>query len=210
MTQNPIIPNDDPDEILRKVELEREQERRAVIDGWALLLEIRDRETSGHSQRVIELAVALAEKAGLPSAEVEGIRRGALLHDIGKIGIPDSILWKPGPLSDDEWRVMRRHTLIGYRALKSIPFLHDALDIVLYHHERWDGSGYPEGLQGEAIPISARLYAIVGVWDSLRSDQPYRPGWTDEQARQYLMAQAGCHFDPQLVQLFLEMLDQAS
>jgi HD-GYP domain-containing protein (c-di-GMP phosphodiesterase class II) len=138
------------------------------------------------------------------------IRRGSLLHDIGKMGVPDTILLKPGPLTDEEWLVMRKHPGYAYEMLSSIDYLRPALDIPYCHHEKWDGSGYPRGLKGEAIPFSARLFAIVDVWDALRSDRPYRKGWSETKARAYILEQRGTHFDSAVVDKFMKMLDQGS
>jgi HD-GYP domain-containing protein (c-di-GMP phosphodiesterase class II) len=153
------------------------------------------------------MTVRLARAMGLSEAELVQLRRGALLHDIGKMGIPDAILLKPGPLTEDEWRIMRKHPVYAYGLLAPIAFLHGALDISHYHHEKWDGTGYPDGLAGEQIPLAARIFAVVDVWDALRSDRPYRPGWPDEKVRTHIREQAGRHFDPQVVAVFLEMLE---
>jgi HD-GYP domain-containing protein (c-di-GMP phosphodiesterase class II) len=136
------------------------------------------------------------------------VRRGALLHDIGKMGIPDEILQKPGPLSEDEWEIMRKHPLYAYELLIEIPYLQPALDIPYYHHEKWDGSGYPYGLRGEEIPLAARIFAIVDVWDALCSDRPYRKAWVCRQALEYIQGQAGKHFDPRLVTEFLKLMEE--
>jgi HD-GYP domain-containing protein (c-di-GMP phosphodiesterase class II) len=136
------------------------------------------------------------------------MRRGALLHDIGKIGIPDSILLKPGPLTDDEWEVMRRHPTYAHELLAPIAYLRPSLDIPYCHHEKWDGSGYPRGLAGETIPLAARIFAVVDVWDALSSDRPYRDAWPSEEVLQYLRDGAGAHFDPRIVDTFLR-LEQA-
>jgi HD-GYP domain-containing protein (c-di-GMP phosphodiesterase class II) len=133
------------------------------------------------------------------------VRRGALLHDIGKMGIPDSILLKPGPLSEAEWVIMRRHPNYAYELLSPIDYLRQALDIPHYHHEKWDGSGYPYHLEHERIPITARIFSIVDVWDALRSDRPYRAGWPDEKVMDYLRAEAGKHFDPEVVKAFMSL-----
>ncbi|HVM71922.1 MAG TPA: HD domain-containing phosphohydrolase, partial [Anaerolineales bacterium] len=138
--------------------------------------------------------------------ELEHVRRGTLLHDIGKMGIPDAILLKPGKLTDEEWVIMRRHPVLAYEMLSSIAYLRPALDIPHYHHERWDGSGYPEGLKGEQIPLYARIFAVVDVYDALTNDRPYRPAWTTDQAIEYLHAEAGKQFDPVIVETFLNML----
>ena len=178
----------------------------ATIEGWARALELRDQETEGHAQRVAALTVALARRLGVPNERLPHIRRGALLHDIGKMGIPDHILKKPGPLDDHEWEIMRQHPLWAYDMLKDIPYLQPALAIPLFHHERWDGSGYPSGLTGTAIPLAARIFAVVDVYDALTSDRPYRPAWSKEKALAYLEEQKGKLFDPRVVDAFLEMM----
>lgn len=177
-----------------------------TIAGWSRALDLRDRETEGHSQRVTEGAVRLGQALGLTAEALIHLRRGALLHDIGKMGIPDSILQKPGPLNEAEWAVMRRHPDIAYDLLSSIAFLRPALDIPHYHHERWDGTGYPAGLRGDEIPLSARVFAVIDVWDALRSDRPYRPAWSEERVREHIAASRGTHFDPRVVDAFLDLL----
>ncbi|MDT8898347.1 GAF domain-containing protein [Thermanaerothrix sp. 4228-RoL] len=175
----------------------------ATIEGWSYALDLRDKETEGHTQRVTELALRLARALGLSGEALVHLRRGALLHDIGKMGVPDSILHKPGPLTDEEWVLMRRHPVFAYEMLSRIEYLRPALDIPYCHHEKWDGTGYPRGLKGEEIPLAARIFAVVDVWDALTSDRPYRPAWTREQAMAYLREQAGKHFDPHIVEVFL-------
>ncbi len=174
----------------------------ATLRGWSTALEMRERETAGHSQRVVHYTLELARALGIDNEEMIHIRRGALLHDIGKMGIPDSILLKPGPLSEDEWMIMRQHPTYAHRLLSSIPYLLPALDIPCYHHERWDGSGYPNGLAGEDIPLTARIFTVVDVWDALSSDRPYRPAWTNEVVLKYIRDQAGKQFDPKVVVAF--------
>lgn len=174
-----------------------------TLAGWVAALDLRDEETNGHSQRVTQLTVRLARAMGLDDEAIVQIRRGALLHDIGKMGIPDAILRKPGALTDEEWAIMRRHPEYADQLLAPIRFLQPALNIPYYHHERWDGTGYPCGLQGEAIPLPARIFAVVDVYDALRSDRPYRAGWSEERTRSYIRAQAGSHFDPAVVEVFL-------
>ncbi len=179
----------------------------ATIEGWVRALDLRDQETEGHSLRVTELTVQLARAAGIEEAELVHIRRGALLHDVGKLGIPDAVLLKPGPLTDAEWVIMRQHPQYAYDMLAPIVYLHPALDIPYCHHERWDGSGYPRGLVGTAIPLAARLFAVVDVWDALNSDRPYRKRWPEAEAHAYLQAQSGKAFDPAAVALFLQMIE---
>ncbi len=152
-----------------------------------------------------EIATDLARAMGLSEAELVHIRRGALLHDMGKIAIPDQILNKPGPLTEEEMTVMRRHPRFAYEMLAPITFLHSAIDIPYCHHEKWDGSGYPRGLKGREIPLAARIFAVVDVWDALRSDRPYRNGWPEEQVIAYILTQSGTHFDPEVVETFMRM-----
>ena len=180
----------------------------ATIEGWSRALDLRDKETEGHTQRVTELTTTLARAAGVLAEELVHVRRGALLHDIGKMGIPDAILLKPGALSDDEWKVMRQHPQLAFDMLSPIAYLRPALDIPYCHHEKWDGTGYPRGLKGETIPLAARLFAVVDVWDALTSDRPYRAAWSEEQARAYIREQTGKHFDPQAVQAFMRTLKE--
>ena len=176
-----------------------------TLQGWARALELRDLETEGHSQRVTEMTLQLALKEGLSNDELLQIRRGSLLHDIGKMGIPDSILFKPGPLNEQEWQIMRQHTYYGREMLYPIEFLRSALDIVEYHHEKWDGSGYPNGLVEEEIPLAARMFAVADVWDSLIHERPYKKAWSKVTALEYIKSQSGKHFDPHVVGLFLEL-----
>jgi PAS domain S-box-containing protein len=180
----------------------------ATIRGWARALDLRDRETEGHSQRVTELTVQLARAAGLSDEQIAHIRRGALLHDIGKLGIPDAILRKPEPLTEEEWAIMRKHPDYAYSMLSPIEYLRPALDIPYCHHERWDGTGYPRGLRGEQIPLSARLFAVADVWDALQSDRPYRARWRRAEALDYIRLHAGKHFDPDVVDLFLKVIGE--
>jgi PAS domain S-box-containing protein len=174
-----------------------------TIEGWSRALDIRDNETHGHSQRVAALTIMTAETLGINGKELVNVRRGALLHDIGKLGVPDSILLKPGKLTDEEMAVMKRHPTIAYEILSPIPFLREALDIPYLHHEKWDGSGYPKGMAGEHIPVPSRIFAVIDVWDALRSDRPYRPAWNQERIIEYLKAEKGKHFDPAIVDVFL-------
>ncbi|MEI8130880.1 MAG: HD domain-containing phosphohydrolase [Leptolinea sp.] len=179
----------------------------ATLQGWSNALELREHETAGHSQRVVKTTLKLARLMGIKEEEMVHIQRGALLHDIGKMGIPDSILLKPGPLSDDEWVIMRQHPQYAYRLLSIIPFLEPALNIPYCHHEKWDGTGYPRRLKGEEIPLAARLFAIVDVFDALTADRPYRPAWTEESTIQFIQGQRDKHFDPQVVDAFLTLVN---
>ena len=178
----------------------------ATIEGLSHALDLRDRETEGHSRRVTEVTVKLAQRLKIPEEEIIHLRRGALLHDIGKIGIPDSILHKPASLTEEEWSIMRKHPQFAFDMLSPIEYLQPALAIPYNHHEKWDGSGYPRGLKGEEIPMSARLFAIADVWDAVTSNRPYRAAWTQEQALDYIREQSGKHFDPQVVDLFFSIV----
>jgi len=173
-----------------------------TLEGWATALELRDKETEGHTRRVADQTIQLARVMQVPDADLVQIYRGALLHDIGKMGVPDSIVLKPGPLTEDEWVVMHKHPEYAYHMLSPIAYLRPALDIPYCHHERWDGTGYPRGLKGVQIPLAARIFAIIDVWDALTSDRPYRKAWTEEKARRYIQEQAGSHFDPEIAQVF--------
>ncbi|MDP2662145.1 MAG: HD-GYP domain-containing protein, partial [Dehalococcoidia bacterium] len=166
-------------------------------------LDLRDKETEGHSQRVTEMTVDLARAMGTPEAELAHVRRGALLHDIGKMGVPDSILFKPGSLTEDEWVQMRKHPTYAYDLLYPIAYLRQALDIPYCHHEKWDGTGYPRGLKGEQIPLAARIFAALDVWDALTSERPYRPAWEPERALELVRSTSGSHLDPKVVEAFL-------
>jgi PAS domain S-box-containing protein/putative nucleotidyltransferase with HDIG domain len=177
----------------------------ATLEGWSHALDLRDHETEGHTQRVAEMALRLARAVKIPEAEMIHIRRGALLHDIGKMGVPDRILLKPGPLDNAELIEMRRHPDYAFQMLSPIGYLRPALDIPYCHHEKWDGTGYPRGLKGEQIPLSARVFSVVDVWDALNSDRPYRLGWPPAQVREYIHSLSGLHFDPQIVDIFLGM-----
>ena len=178
----------------------------ATIASWSRILDVRDKETEGHSERVTKLMVRLAEYLGMNAEEVMFARWGSWLHDIGKMAVPDHILHKPGPLTDAEWIVMRQHTTVALEMLAPIQFLGPALDIPYCHHEKWDGSGYPRGLKGDEIPMMARMFAVIDVYDALSSDRPYRSAWDRKKVLAYLEEQAGAHFDPRAVQVFLEML----
>ena len=181
----------------------------ATIEGWSHAMDLRDRETEGHSRRVAELTVKMAKRFGMSEEQIMHLRRGALLHDMGKIGIPDPILHKTGKLSDEEWVTMRKHPQLAYDMLYRVEYLRPALDIPYCHHEKWDGTGYPRGLKGEEIPVAARLFAIVDVWDALTSDRPYRPAWREAEALAYIREQSGRHFDPQVVDLFFRVFHES-
>lgn len=184
------------------------QSYESTIQGWAKALELKDKETKGHSDRVMTLACKLATRMGFTPERLKHFRNGVYLHDIGKMGIPDAILLKPGPLTDQEWEIMRQHPIYAYNLLRGIEYLEPALEIPYSHHERWDGSGYPQGLKGEAIPLGARIFAVVDVWDALTSDRPYRAALSVAETRQYLLDNAGKLFDPQVVQQMLELMDE--
>jgi len=177
----------------------------ATIEGWSHALDLRDKETEGHTQRVTEMTLRLARAMGLGEEEMVHVRRGALLHDIGKMGVPDSILLKPGGLTDDEWIVMRKHPTYAYELLYPIHYLRSALDIPYCHHEKWDGTGYPRGLKGEQVPLVARIFAVVDMYDALCADRPYRGAWPEERVREYIREQSGRHFDPKVVEAFLQI-----
>lgn len=191
---------------LQRTNLELSLAYDATIEGLSRALDLRDRETEQHTQRVTDLTVKMALRLNVDSAELVHIRRGAVLHDIGKVAIPDRILFKPGPLADDEWKIMRRHPGIAVELLSPVAYLAPALDIPHWHHEKWDGTGYPDRLGGEEIPFSARMFALVDVYDALTSDRPYRSAWSKEDTVQYIERQSGKHFDPRLVPEFLNLV----
>jgi HD-GYP domain-containing protein (c-di-GMP phosphodiesterase class II) len=178
----------------------------ATIAGWSHALDLRDRDTEGHTQRVTEDSLKLARRMNVQEEELTHMKRGALLHDIGKMGVPDKILHKPGPLTEVEWEVMRQHPQYAYDMLTPISYLRRALDIPYAHHEWWDGTGYPRGLSGERIPVAARIFAVVDVWDALTSTRPYRAAWSEQEALDYIQAGSGSHFDPRVVTAFLEAM----
>jgi putative nucleotidyltransferase with HDIG domain len=178
----------------------------ATLEGWSRVLDMRDHVTEEHTHRVTDLTIALAKRMGLPESELGHIRRGALLHDIGKMGIPDSILQKPEPLTETEWRIMQTHPEKALQILSRIEYLAPAIDIPYCHHEKWDGTGYPRKLKGEEIPLSARVFAVVDVFDALTSDRPYRKAWEKEKALQYIREQSGRHFFPDAVEAFFEIV----
>jgi putative nucleotidyltransferase with HDIG domain len=174
-----------------------------TLEGWVKVLELRNIEIEGHSQRVTDLTLRLARAMGIDGDDLDHFRRGALLHDIGKMAILDHTLLKPGPLTDEEREMIRRHPVYAVEMLQDIPFLRPALDIPRCHHEKWDGSGYPYGLKGEEIPLAARIFAVVDVWDALRSDRPYRSAISVEEACTVIQQESGTHFDPRIVEAFL-------
>ena len=176
-----------------------------TIEGWSRALDLRDKETEGHSQRVTELTMFMAKSMGMNESELVHVRRGALLHDIGTMGLPDSILVNPGPLSNEEWDIMKRPPVYAYEMLSPINFLKPAIDIPYCHHEKWDGSGYPRGLKGENIPLAARIFAVSDVWDALCSNRSYRPAFTEEKALEYIRSLEGIQFDPEVIKVFLSM-----
>ncbi len=195
-------------EDIRRSNDELSQAYDSTIEGWSHALDLRDKETEGHTQRVTKITLKLAQAMGLNAEELVHIRRGGLLHDIGKMGVPDNILLKPGTLTDDEWKIMRQHPQFAYDMLAPIEYLKHALDIPYCHHEKWDGTGYPRGLKGEQIPLAARIFAIADVYDALTSDRPYRKAWSNEKTLEHIGALSGTHFDPKIVDLFLPTMNK--
>jgi HD-GYP domain-containing protein (c-di-GMP phosphodiesterase class II) len=196
---------------LEQIKHSEEEIRRAydlTLDGLAKALEYHDRETEGHSRRVIEMTIRLAQTLGLSGDDLVHLRRGALLHDIGKLAISDGILLKEGPLTPKERRQMEEHTLFAYRMLAPIEFLKPSLDVPRSHHERWDGRGYPDGLAGEEIPLQARIFTVVDQWDALSSNRPYHRAWTKAKVTEHLRKNSGKIYDPQVVEAFLRLVDQ--
>ncbi len=177
----------------------------ATVEAFSRALDLREGEPIGHTHQVTEVAVNLAREMGLDLPAQTHIRQGALLHDIGKMGIPESILKKEGPLSKEEWAIVQMSPQYAYDLLIPIVFLHAAIDIPYYHHEKWDGSGYPHGLKGDKIPLGARLFAVVHVWDALTSDRPYRNAWSESEANKYLRDHSGTYFDPVIIKTFLDV-----
>lgn len=178
----------------------------STLEGWIRALDLRDRETVGHSRRVVDLTVELSGIFGVSAEALIHIRRGALLHDIGKMALPDSVLLKPGPLDAHEREQMYLHPWYAYQMLSGVDFLRPALDIPYAHHERWDGSGYPRGLRGEETPFAARLFAVIDVWDALRFDRPYRPGWSADRVIEHIRSSSGTHFEPVVAEAFEALL----
>jgi len=206
--ENALQKNDAMVNTLRKSNRDIRDAYETTLEGWSHALEIRDRETEGHTQRVTELTNLLAIHLGFKEDQLIHIHRGALLHDIGKLGIPDEILRKPEALTEDEMEIMRTHPQIARDLLYPIEYLRPALNIPYFHHEKWDGTGYPLGLKGEDIPLEARIFAIVDVYDALSYDRPYRKGWQKERVLEYLGAESGKHFDPAVVEIFIQEISK--
>jgi HD-GYP domain-containing protein (c-di-GMP phosphodiesterase class II) len=177
-----------------------------TIEGWGNALNLKDDEVEEHSHRVVEMTLQIAKKMNLDEEMLAHVKRGALLHDIGKIGVPDAILLKPGKLTEKEWEIMKRHPVYAYNVLDSIDYLKPALDIPYCHHEKWEGNGYPRGLKGNDIPLPARIFAVVDVYDALTSDRPYRKAWSKESALDHIIKESGRQFDPEVVDIFIEEL----
>jgi PAS domain S-box-containing protein/putative nucleotidyltransferase with HDIG domain len=194
------------EEQLHEAHLELADAYDATIEGWSRALDLRDKETEGHTKRVTEMTIILARAMGVYGEDLIHIRRGALLHDIGKMGIPDQILLKPGPLTAEEWDEMRKHPLYAFEMLNPVAYLRPALDIPISHHEKWDGSGYPKGLKGEKIPFAARIFSVIDVWDALCSDRPYRKGSDFEEVINYIKEHSGVSFDPKVVEVFIDLI----
>jgi response regulator RpfG family c-di-GMP phosphodiesterase len=182
----------------------------SLLIAWARALELRDQETKGHSERVADLTVRLARQMGVSETEIIHIRRGALMHDVGKLGVPDHVLLKQGVLTEEEWILMMKHPQFGYEMLSGIHYLNRSLEIPLRHHEKWDGTGYPDGLRNYSIPFAARMFSVVDVYDALISDRPYRKAIPQSEALEHILAKSGTHFDPQVVRVFLSMFREES
>jgi HD-GYP domain-containing protein (c-di-GMP phosphodiesterase class II) len=176
------------------------------IEGWARALDLRDKDTEGHSRRVTDMTLKMAQKKGVNDSDLIHIKRGALLHDIGKMGIPDHILLKPGPLTKEEWEIMKRHPVYAHELLSPILYLRPAIEIPYCHHEKWDGSGYPRGLKGTGIPLAARIFTVVDVWDALSSDRPYGKRWEEAKVFDHIRSLKGSNFEPQMVDLFFDCI----
>jgi HD-GYP domain-containing protein (c-di-GMP phosphodiesterase class II) len=190
---------------LQRSNLELSMAYDATIEGWSRALDMRDSSTEGHTRRVTDIAIFLARTMGMGEADLVHMRRGIMLHDMGKMGIPDTILLKPGPLNEEEWKVMRMHPQYAFEMLAPISYLRPSLDIPGSHHEKWDGTGYPRGLKGDQIPLAARIFSVVDVYDALTSDRPYRKAWSKEQALEYIQAEKGKFFDPRVVDVFMSL-----
>jgi putative nucleotidyltransferase with HDIG domain len=192
---------------LQNAYVELNQAYDQTIAGWVAALELREKETAIHSRQVVEMTIKLAHKMGIKAGDLIHVWRGAYLHDIGKMAIPDAILLKPGQLTEEEWEVMRQHPSLAYQMLSGISYLRPALDIPYGHHEKWDGTGYPRGLAGENIPLTARIFAVVDVWQALTSDRVYRKAWSEENAIEYIQDNSGTHFDPSVVVGFMSLIN---
>ena len=192
---------------LQKSNLELSMAYNATIDAWSRTLDLRDRDTEGHTRRVTNITLKFASLTGIKDTDLIHIQRGATLHDIGKVAIPDEVLFKPGPLNQDEWDIMRRHPKYAVDLLSPIKYLEHAMEIPHWHHEKWNGTGYPDKLGGEEIPFAARLFALVDVYDALTSERPYRSAWSKQDTIQYIEHQSGRHFDPRLVPEFLGLIN---
>jgi putative nucleotidyltransferase with HDIG domain len=179
-----------------------------TLEGWARALELRDKETEGHTRRVTDITLKMAIAMGIEGDDLEQIRRGAILHDIGKMGISDEILHKPQKLTEEEYEQVKKHPVFAYKLLSPIPFLKKALEIPYGHHEKWDGTGYPQGLKGNEIPLSARIFAVADVWDAITSDRPYNKAWPRDKALKYMAESSGTHFDPRAVNVFLSLIEK--
>ncbi|HLF90898.1 MAG TPA: HD domain-containing phosphohydrolase [Anaerolineales bacterium] len=209
LTESMIVKYPRLTEEVRRLNRQIQEVYEAFLEGWILGLELRDVETRRHAHRVTELSTEMAATMGIDESDIMYLRWGALLHDIGKIGVPDSILLKPGPLTPEEWVTMRKHTTYAYEMLSRVSFLGPAIEIPVFHHEKWDGTGYPNGLKGEQIPLSARIFAVVDVWDALNSKRPYREEpWEKEKILTLIREQSGKHFDPAVVRVFLELVNR--
>jgi len=190
------------------VAIENAATYQSTLEGWVRALDLRDKETEGHTKRVTQLTEVLARKMEVDNDSLVHIQRGALLHDIGKMAIPDGILLKPAALTPEERAIIQKHPIYAFEMLSPIHFLHPALDIPYCHHEKWDGTGYPRGLSGEEIPLAARIFAVIDVWDALVSDRPYRRGLNPADVKEKIREDAGKHFDPHVVNAFLDLDDQ--
>ena len=193
---------------LRSTNEELKQAYDSALQGWSGALELRDHDTEKHTERTAENLINFAKYMKIPEEELINYKRGALLHDVGKMAIPDDILRKPGPLTDKEWEVMRQHPLYAYVMLRKIPYLEKSLDIPYCHHEKWDGTGYPRGLFHSEIPLSARIFSILDVYDSMKNDRPYRKGLSEAEVKNYILSRSGLDFDPEIVPVFIKWLDK--
>ena len=191
---------------LEKAKVELAAVYESTIEGWLQVLEMRGHETQGHTIRVVELTLRLAVAMGLSDQELQDLRRGVLMHDIGKMGVPDSVLHKTSPLTDEEWGIFRKHPQFAYNMLRPISYLRNSLDIPYCHHENWDGTGYPRGLRGEDIPLAARIFSVVDIFDALTSERSFRRGWSNEKALEYIQGQSGKHLDPRIVEMFVKLM----